>query len=213
MAAPDLYDSAPIGIAPETLSLFDTMCSRMPLIAEAVNAFTSPTLQERAFYELVSIINPVEDPDEAPDYHAEGVYCGEPAHCPPPSPGALPGTPYILEVTRDSPEPFDGAVLTDADTAPGGDVWARRDGWLPDGAGGKSRPEQRWYSLDQGGPPYRWDEMWERREAQGIHTGRMRVLGPLVRNDPPTAPAWWPRQTTDIGLRREPGRVDDRERS
>jgi hypothetical protein len=184
----------------------------MPLIVEAVNAFNNPTLQERAFHELVSTINPVED-DEAPDYHAEGVYCGEPSHCPPPSPDALPGAPYIQEVTRDSPEPADGAVLTDTDTAPGGDVWARRDGWLPDGAGGKSRPEQRWYSLDQGGAPYTWDQMWERRQAQGIHTGPMRVLGPLVRNDPPAVPAWWTKAATDPGLRREPGRVDDRERS
>lgn len=206
----DLADTA-YALNPEVVARFDAVRVRMPYIAEAVNAFNNPTLQERAFHELVSIINPVEDPDGAPDYHAEGVYCGEPAHCTPPYPGALPGTPYPLEVTRDSPEPADGAVLED--TTPGGDVWARRDGWLPDGAGGKSRPEQRWYSLDQGGSPYTWDEMWERRKVQGIFTGPMRVLGPLVRNDPSAAPAWWPRQTTDIGLRREPGRVDDRERS
>ncbi|MBC9005164.1 hypothetical protein [Micromonospora aurantiaca (nom. illeg.)] len=28
------------------------------------------------------------------EYHTAGVYCGESAHCTPPYPGALPGTPY-----------------------------------------------------------------------------------------------------------------------
>ncbi|MCW6003878.1 hypothetical protein K1W54_04675 [Micromonospora sp. CPCC 205371] len=209
MAAPDLYDPNPVGIDPAVLSRFDTLCSRMGLIAEAVNAFQDPALRERAFHELVTIISPVEDDDEVPDYHAEGVYCGEPAHCTPPHPGALPGTPYPAEVTRDSPEPANGTVLEDAS---GGDVWARRDGWLNVGTFGKTRPEQRWYSLNYGRGPYAWEDMWARREAEDIHVGPMRVLGPFVRNDPPPVPTWWTREAVDGGLRREPGRVDDRER-
>lgn len=34
------------------------------------------------------------------NYHATGVYCGEPAHCTEPYPGALPGTPYVSDGLR-----------------------------------------------------------------------------------------------------------------
>jgi hypothetical protein len=34
------------------------------------------------------------EPPFTDEYHAAGVYCGESAHCTPPYPGALPGTPY-----------------------------------------------------------------------------------------------------------------------
>lgn len=94
MAAPDLHDPAPVGIDPTALSRFDLLCSRMGLIADGVNAFTDPVLREKAYYELTNIINPPSD--DNPDYHAEGVYCGEPAHCTPPHEGALPGTPYAV---------------------------------------------------------------------------------------------------------------------
>jgi hypothetical protein len=106
MAAPEPLIDDPVGVDPAALARFDTLSSRMGLIAEAVNAFASPAIQERAFHELVTLINPgdYEDPDEAPDYHAEGVYCGEPAHCTPPYAGALPGTPYparaVTELAR-----------------------------------------------------------------------------------------------------------------
>ncbi|MEV4122872.1 hypothetical protein [Micromonospora sp. NPDC049645] len=33
-------------------------------------------------------------PEPVDEYHTAGVYCGESAHCTPPYPGALPGTPY-----------------------------------------------------------------------------------------------------------------------
>lgn len=131
MAAPDLYDPAPIGISAETLSLFDTMCSRMPAIAEAVNAFNDPRLRERAFYEMVSILNPVKGEDE----------------------------PDPLEIGRLA------AYLTVL-AAPG-------------------------------------------ETATDV---ALRVLGPLAREAAPEAPAWWTQATTDGGLRREPDRVDDRER-
>jgi len=36
----------------------------------------------------------VTDPATDDEYHRAGVYCGEPVHCTPPHPGALPGTPY-----------------------------------------------------------------------------------------------------------------------
>jgi hypothetical protein len=94
VAAPEPRTDDPVGVSPAALARFDTLCSRMGLIAEAVNTFQDAALRERAFHELVSLIVPDEDPDEAPDYHAEGTYCGEPSHCPPPFVGALPGTPY-----------------------------------------------------------------------------------------------------------------------
>jgi hypothetical protein len=104
VAAPEPSIDDQVGVDPAALARFDTLCSRMGLIAEAVNVFQDAALRERAFHELVSIIVPDEDPDEAPDYHAEGVYCGEPAHCTPPYAGALPGTPYparsIAELRR-----------------------------------------------------------------------------------------------------------------
>jgi hypothetical protein len=59
----DLADTAH-ALNPEVAARFDAVRVRMPYIAEAVNAFASPTLQERAFYELVSIINPSSDDDE-----------------------------------------------------------------------------------------------------------------------------------------------------
>lgn len=117
---------------------------------------------------------PPAEPEEEPDYHAMGVYCGEPAHCPPPYPGALPGTPYLDPITQDSPEPEDGVVLEDA--AGGGDVWARRDGWLPVGIGGKTAAEQRWYSLNNGGGPSTWADMWRHRIDGGMYDTPMRQL-------------------------------------
>jgi hypothetical protein len=66
MAAPEPRIDDPVGVDPAALALFDTLCSRMPLIAEAVNAFANPVLQERAFYELVSILNPAQDEEEQP---------------------------------------------------------------------------------------------------------------------------------------------------
>jgi hypothetical protein len=60
----DLADTAH-ALNPEVVARFDAVRVRMPLIAEAVNAFNNPALQERAFHEMVSIINPVEDDDEA----------------------------------------------------------------------------------------------------------------------------------------------------
>lgn len=38
--------------------------------------------------------DPEPEPQDPPDYHAMGVYCGEPAHCVAPYPGAPAGTPY-----------------------------------------------------------------------------------------------------------------------
>lgn len=45
-----------------TLARFETVCTRMPRIAEAIEAFADPTLRERAYHELIRILNP--SPDE-----------------------------------------------------------------------------------------------------------------------------------------------------
>jgi hypothetical protein len=66
MAAPDLHDSAPPGVAPGAIARLDALCFHMPRIAEAVQAFTDPTLRERAYYELVSILNPSEPDTQEP---------------------------------------------------------------------------------------------------------------------------------------------------
>jgi hypothetical protein len=128
VAAPEPRIDDPVGVDPAALARFDTLCSRMGLIAEAVNTFQDAALRERAFHELVSLIVPDEDPDGAPDYHAEGVYCGEPAHCTPPYAGALPGTPYparsIAELRRIAdwirawaPAPWRSSVGADKSTS------------------------------------------------------------------------------------------------
>ena len=65
--APDPLAADSRYIDPAILAKFDTICSRMGVIAEAVNAFTDPTLRERAFYELVGIINPSPDEPELVD--------------------------------------------------------------------------------------------------------------------------------------------------
>jgi hypothetical protein len=56
--APDPLIADPRYIDPAVLAKFDTLCSRMGLVADAVNAFDDTSLRERAFYELVGIINP-----------------------------------------------------------------------------------------------------------------------------------------------------------
>lgn len=66
MIAPDPHTADPRYVDPVALAKFYILCSRMGLIAEAVNAFDDPALRERAFYELVRIINPSPaEPEEA----------------------------------------------------------------------------------------------------------------------------------------------------
>lgn len=65
--APNPLTADPRYVEPAALAKFDTLCSRMGLIAEGVNAFDDPTLRERAFYELVGIINPAPDEPEPVD--------------------------------------------------------------------------------------------------------------------------------------------------
>lgn len=118
---------------------------------------------------------------QAPDYHALKVYCGDPAHCTEPYPGASAGAPYLEFVHRDSLEPPDGTVLEDA--AGDGDVWARRDGWLPMGIGGKLTEDQRWYSLNYGGGPSTYAQLWRHRIDEGVYHTPMRVLRPAALGD------------------------------
>lgn len=126
----DLADTAH-ALNPGAAARFDAIRVRMPYIAEAVNAFDNPALQERAFHELVSIINPVEDNDEPVSPEVERLAA------------------YLAVLAAPGETAIDVAL---------------------------------------------------------------RVLGPLARETPPEVPAWWTRNATDDGLRREPDRVDDRER-
>jgi hypothetical protein len=64
---PEPLTADPRYIDPAVLAKFDTLCSRMGFVADVVNAFTDPTLRERAFYELVGIINPSPDEPEPVD--------------------------------------------------------------------------------------------------------------------------------------------------
>jgi hypothetical protein len=79
--APDplVASSAVEHIDPAVLAKFDTLCSRMALIAEAVNTFADPSLRERAFYELVSIINPSPPEPESVELIAEPRWGDAPA--------------------------------------------------------------------------------------------------------------------------------------
>jgi hypothetical protein len=43
------------------LAKFDAVCLRMPQIAVAIESFADPTIRERAYYELVGILNPTPD--------------------------------------------------------------------------------------------------------------------------------------------------------
>lgn len=47
-------------LGPGVAARFDAVRIRMPLVAEAIGAFTDPALRERAYYEMVSIINPAD---------------------------------------------------------------------------------------------------------------------------------------------------------
>lgn len=42
---------------------FDAVAARMPDVARAVDAFADERLRERAYYELIGILNPTEDGD------------------------------------------------------------------------------------------------------------------------------------------------------
>lgn len=62
MAAPD-----PDLAGEHILARFDAVASRMPDIARAVDAFDDEKLRERAYYELIGILNPdTEDGDTLP---------------------------------------------------------------------------------------------------------------------------------------------------
>lgn len=66
---PDPLAGNPRNIDPDAFARFDvtfrTLCSRMGLVAETVNAFTDPTLREWVFYKLVNIINQSGEPSQA----------------------------------------------------------------------------------------------------------------------------------------------------
>lgn len=79
MTAPDPLTADPRYIDPVTLAKFDTLCSRMGLIADAVKTFADTTLRERAFYELVSILNPLPDNPEPVDVVAVPQWGDAPA--------------------------------------------------------------------------------------------------------------------------------------
>lgn len=67
MIPPTLKDLADTSeaLGPGVADRFDAVRVRMPLIAEVVDTFTDPTLRERAYYEMVSIINPPDHDVEA----------------------------------------------------------------------------------------------------------------------------------------------------
>lgn len=107
---------------------FDAVAQAMPRIAEVVNVFTDPALREKAYYELVSIINPDAEPVDpsvgplAKILSVEGLDGETPTET----------TLRLLKelrrrrahpagFTRESAEPADGATLAD-----GNDVWVRR---------------------------------------------------------------------------------------
>lgn len=56
---------------PENLDRYELLVQQLPRVAEAANAFADPVLRERAYFELLFLLNPREDLDTEAD--ADGL--------------------------------------------------------------------------------------------------------------------------------------------
>jgi hypothetical protein len=197
-------------IDPATLARFETLLLHMPRIAMVVETFTAPSIQERAFHELVSIINPSPDEPESVDLIAEPRWGDAPA-------SAVELNQLANWIADEAPIAWRESVQADEATAgalirfldQGAAAWAQmllvkhalmtHGGFTAEQVDGDLAPLIREMATDKPVSP--------EVEQLALYLRAARPDEPVV----DVARRLMESLAVDQGLRREPGQVDDRE--